>query len=207
MNDSETPTAASVARSRPVSRRRLRIVVAAVSIPVAVLGAGIWSRAVGTDDDDVIRLDGPGSFADAELANPDRVGESLPQVTVMSADGRDVALRSDGRPMVVNVWTTTCGPCSRELRYFGSVERELAGSVRFVGVDPLDDGARMVEFAEARGVDYELYVDERFELFDALEMVSFPLTLFVDRDGVIVAQTGELSERELRASIAELVAA
>jgi thiol-disulfide isomerase/thioredoxin len=108
----------------------------------------------------------------------------------------------------VNIWNTTCGPCSRELKYFGEVDRELGGGVRFVGVDPLPEGAdgRMEEFAAVRGVDYELYIDDRYELFDALGVVSFPLTLFVAADGTIVAQAGEVSESELREHVARLLA-
>jgi thiol-disulfide isomerase/thioredoxin len=198
----------------PTGRRALRaqIVVLVVAALVAALGAAIWSRTVASDDDPVaaeddIRLSEPGVYIDPTFVNPDHGGEAFPSVTLARSDGRAVELALDGRPTVVNIWNTTCGPCSRELWYFAELDRELGGSVRFVGVDPLpaDADGRMEEFASARGVGYELYLDDRYELFDALGVVGFPLTLFVAADGTIVAQAGEVSEAELRDHVARLL--
>ena len=48
----------------------------------------------------------------------------------------------------------------------------------------------MQRFAAERGVDYELLIDPDGNLGDALRIVQYPVTLFVDADGEIVAQTG-----------------
>ena len=64
----------------------------------------------------------------------------------------------------------------------------------------------MQRFAADRGVDYELLIDHDGNLDDALGVAQYPVTLFVDADGEIVAQTGALSEADLRSKIAELLA-
>jgi thiol-disulfide isomerase/thioredoxin len=189
---------------------RAQVVVLVVAALVAGMGAAIWSRTIADDGDatELIRLgaaDAADEYVDPALVNPDRTGEPLPDVRVATADGERIRLQPDGLPMVVNVWTSTCGPCSRELTYFARVADDHAGQVRFVGVDPLDDAERMVDFAAERGVTYELLRDDEYELFDALGLVSFPATLFVAADGTVVAQTGEVSETELRDHIDALL--
>ena len=46
---------------------------------------------------------------------------------------------------------------------------------------------------------------EAGEFVDALGVVSFPVTLFVDADGAVVAHTGEIDGDELRTRIEELL--
>ncbi len=62
----------------------------------------------------------------------------------------------------------------------------------------------MERFAAERGVTYELWRDPEFELTNALEIVSYPVTYFVSADGEILRQTGEIDADALRAAIEEL---
>ena len=176
-------------------------------VGVVVVGAAalVWSRTT-ADDGDVVRLDEPGEYVDPAVSNPPNDGAVLPEVELMAVDGSSTVLRPDGRPMVVNLWYSTCPPCARELTYFAAVEADFADQVRFVGVNPLDDVEDMQRFAEERGVDYELLMDHDGSLGDALRVAQFPVTLFVAADGQIVAQTGALNESDLRHHVGELLA-
>src|SRR5262245_66647622 len=136
------------------------------------------------------------------MSNPPNDGAALPAVELQAVDGTATKLSSDGRPMVVNLWYSTCPPCARELTYFAAVDADLGDEIRFVGVNPVDDVETMRSFATERGVDYELLVDHDGALGDALGVVQYPVTLFVDADGELVAQTGPLSEGALRRTIA-----
>lgn len=178
------------------------LVVAAV---LAGAGAAVWSRTI-ADGGDTVRLDTPGDYVDPANSNPSHDGESLPDVSLTNADGDAVDLVPDGRPMVVNLWYTLCPPCARELTYFAAVEEEFGEQVRFVGVDNLDDAETMVDFAAERGIGYELLLDHDDLLGDALGVFQYPVTLFVSAEGEIVAQTGALTEAELRDHVADLLA-
>jgi peroxiredoxin len=179
-------------------------VIGLLVVGVAGLGALLWSRTIADGGDDVVvRLDTPGEYADPAMSNPPNDGVHLPAVELATPDGAAATLRPDGRPMVVNLWYSTCPPCARELTYFAAVDADLGDEIRFVGVNPVDDIDTMRAFAEERGVDYELLVDHDGALGDALGVVQYPVTLFVDADGEIVAQTGPLSEGDLRRQIAE----
>jgi peroxiredoxin len=189
------------------SRRWLRAqVVVLPAVVVVGVGAFVWSRTIADDGDDVVRLETPGEYVDPAISNPPNDGGRFPDVELTAVDGSSTTLRADGRPMVLNLWYSTCPPCARELTYFAAVEDDLGDAVRFVGVNPLDDVDVMQRFAEERGVDYELLVDHDGNLEDALRIVQYPVTLFVNGDGEIVAQTGALSEADLRRQIAESLA-
>jgi len=182
-------------------------VILVVAFLVAGVGAAVWSRTVASDDDGVETVSLDRSSADEvapNLLTRDHGGEAFGEVGVLTADGADFRLATDGRPMVVNFWYSACGPCSRELKWFGQLAAELGDTVRFVGVNPEDDAARMVDYAAERGVDYELYLDDDYAAQDQFEIVGFPLTLFVAADGTIVGQANELTDGELRANVEAL---
>ena len=172
---------------------------------VAVAGAIVWSRVVADDGDDVVLIT-PGEYADPASTNAENAGDVFPSFVLTGADGDAVELVPGDRPLVVNLWYSTCPPCSRELAAFGTVADELGAEVRFVGVNPLDDAETMVQYAADRGVDYELLMDPDEFVGAEFGILQYPVTFFVATDGRIVAQTGVLSEDDLRERITELVA-
>jgi peroxiredoxin len=187
-----------------VLRARLVVFLAALA---AVLAAAFgWSRLVADDGaDEVINLGAPGVYAEpAGPTNPPLPTDRIPDVELFAADGSAIRLSDgDGRPMVVNLWYSTCPPCARELGEFATVHGEVGEMVRFVGVNPRDAVPAMERFADDRGVRYELLRDPDFAFADELRLVAFPVTLFVDADGRIVARTGPLDADELRRHIAQ----
>ncbi len=193
-----------------VSRRTLLIaggagVGAAV---VSVLG-GTWLEAALDDDqefDGEVVLDEPGIYQQPlDDVNDDVAGDPVPDVPLVAVDGSQVRLTSDlARPMVVNLWFSNCPPCQRELQDFAEVHDEVGDRIRFVGVDPFDTVDTMERFAQARGVEYELLRDPDRTFTNEIGVVAFPVTLFVDTEGRILRQTGEIDAGELRDAISEL---
>ena len=185
------------------TRRRVIAALVGVVIGLGVVGGVL---AVTRDDDDVdgtFVLDQPGVYSEP-VTTIDQSGKPLPDVRLSDAAGQPVALQSFvGRPLVVNIWYSTCVPCARELRDFADVSRELGDAVQFVGVDPVDDAAKMQEFADARGVEYPLLMDSDGELVTNADVTAFPTTLFVSPDGEIVHQTNAIEADDLRQAIDE----
>ena len=60
----------------------------------------------------------------------------------------------------------------------------------------------MIAFAAARGVAYELLLDDSTWVID-MNVIAYPTTLLVDADGMIVHQSGVVDDSELRELIAE----
>jgi peroxiredoxin len=175
---------------------------------VSVVG-GVWLAGVLDDEppvDGEFVLDQPGVFEQpTDEVNADATGERLPAVALTDAAGNPVALDAHrGTPMIVNLWYSFCPPCARELGDFAAVDAELGDRVRFVGVNPFDPVETMERFAGERGVTYELLRDAGREFSIELGIVAYPVTLFVDAEGRIVRQTGELGADELQRAIDEL---
>jgi len=185
------------------TRRRVIAALVGVVIGLGVVGGVL---ALTRDDDEVdgtFVLDQPGVYSEP-VTTIDQSGRPLPDVRLSDAAGQPVALQSFvGKPLVVNVWYSTCVPCARELRDFADVSRELGDAVQFVGVDPVDDAAKMLEFADARGVEYPLLMDSDGELVTKAGVTAFPTTLFVSPDGEIVHQTNAIGADDLRQAIDE----
>ena len=185
------------------TRRRVIAAVVGILIGLSVVGGVL---ALTRDDDDVdgtFVLDQPGVYSEP-VTTLDQSGKPLPDVQLSDADGQPVALESFvGKPLVINIWYSTCVPCARELRDFADVSRELGDAVQFVGVDPVDDAAKMQEFADARGVEYPLLMDSDGQLVTKADVAAFPTTLFVSPDGEIVHQTNAIGAGDLRQAIDE----
>jgi thiol-disulfide isomerase/thioredoxin len=194
-------------------RRRLLVGSLAVALLISVLGGWAWSRFGDGDDPtaedgDRVVLDTPGVFQEPTIATNAPVGGTpFPDVALQRVNGDDVQTGElIGTPMVVNVWFTTCPPCRRELPAFAAVHEALGDQVRFVGINPRDDGAAAVSFAEERGVRYETLLDPDGQFLTAAGIGTFPSTLFVAADGTIVAQrAGEIDQATLEDVIAEVL--
>lgn len=193
-----------------VSRRSVAVAaVAGITVAAATLLGGVWVAGL-IDGDEPIDgeavLDEPGIYQQPlDDVNADVSGAIVPDTPLLDVAGGEVRLSEyRGEPMVVNLWFSNCPPCQRELEDFASVHAEVGDRVRFVGVDPFDTVETMLRFADARGVGYELLRDPERTFTNEIEVVAFPVTLFVDADGRILRQTGEIDGDELRAAIDEL---
>jgi peroxiredoxin len=186
---------------------RARLIAVASAIAALFAGGAVVAVLAAFDGeppvDGEFTLDQPGIYAEPIATSPVQ-GVALPDAELTDASGatRRVA-EFVGRPLVINLWYSTCAPCARELRDFAAVSTEHAGHVQFLGIDPLDDIDTMTAFAEARGVDYALLRDPEQQFISQLGTVAYPTTLLVAPDGRIVFQTNEISADELRAAIEE----
>lgn len=169
---------------------------------VISLGLGWVIARGGTDSSggDTAIIDGTDSQLQPPTIETNAVvkGDQLPDVYVQTLDGTDVAIRSlAGQPMVINVWGSTCVPCQKELPDFAAAHLTYGEAVRFVGISFLGASDREESFARDRGVQYELLYDGDGAFINDVGIAAFPVTLFVDADGVIVRQTGQLDEASI----------
>jgi len=190
---------------------RPRLFVASLVVAAVVIGGFVWfasSSDSGNGEVDAVLSDPQevDAFPTDGLANDDVQGEPFPDAVFLDRDGNEITSESLlGEPLVVNLWFSSCAPCAKELPAFAAVDAAV-DDVRFIGVNTIDSVEDMERFAGERGVKYELLRDNYAELADGIGAVAFPITLFVDSDGMIVDQTGPLDEGELRSKVAELEA-
>ncbi len=138
-----------------------------------------------------------------ETTGDPAVDGGLPDVTLAClGGGSDVRLAGlRGRPHVVNLWASWCGPCKHELPALQDAHEQLGDAVGFVGVDYADpDPDAALELAADAGVTYPLVVDPDESVRKTLGVIGLPQTVFVDADGRVVA-----TERTAYSSVDELL--
>lgn len=97
-----------------------------------------------------------------------------------------------GKVVVLNFWTTWCGPCRREIPDLVELHKEMASKgVMVIGVslDQADNRIALVKaFAERSKIPYYNFVDNtEFKLAEAYGGIqSVPTTFIIDRKGNVV---------------------
>lgn len=160
--------------------------------------------------DEAVILDDPGVVQEPAIAtNTDVRGDTLPVVDLVAVDGSAVNVGDllDGRPLVVNLWFSTCQPCRREMPAFQAAHDRFGDRVRVIGVNVQDSSETAASFALDLGVGYEILRDPDGNLTTAAGVATFPMTFFVSADGIIVSQfAGEMSSNDIETGIAEVLA-
>lgn len=133
-------------------------------------------------------------------------GKRLPQLRLAClTPGPDVDLSHlRGRPTLVNVWASWCGPCQREMPVLQQAHERLGDRVRFLGVNTQDSAASAAAFLAETGGTYPNVVDFEAELLARLGIPGMPVTVILDAEGRVVAtHVGELKEDSLNALLSD----
>lgn len=133
----------------------------------------------------------------------------LPAVALQRLDGQPVRLAAlEGKPMVVNIWATWCGPCRSELPMLVKASRQM-DDVRFVFVDHGEPAATVAKYLQDAGLDpRHVLLDTHGTLMQDYRLPGCPATLFVTPTGEVRAvHLGVLSAAALRVQLQSLLAA
>lgn len=94
-----------------------------------------------------------------------------------------------GKPLIINVWASWCGPCRAEM---GSLERlsRRDGGRKFtvIGISTDDYPDRAKAYLQQAGTSFSHYIDTRLLLENMLGADRIPLTLLVDAQGRVVGK-------------------
>jgi thiol-disulfide isomerase/thioredoxin len=136
---------------------------------------------------------------------PAGLGPALPDLVLPClGGGPDVELTSapPGRPTLVNVWASWCGPCVEEVPALAEVARRGGDRLGVVGVLTSDSLRSALAFADAYDMGYPSVVDDDGTVLRA-HAAGPPVTLFLDADGRLVhTERGAADAAELEALVA-----
>jgi len=138
----------------------------------------------------------------------DVIGTAAPSFTVPLVGGGMLNLQSlRGKPVLLNVWATWCGPCRREMPALERLAREERNRLTVVAVDQGEDSATAEAYARRFGVTFPVAVDANQRLGTVLHLAGLPSSFFIDRRGVIRdAVDGEMTFDTMRSRANALTA-
>jgi thiol-disulfide isomerase/thioredoxin len=116
------------------------------------------------------------------------VGQPLREATMQGLNGPSRGLSSyRGRPLIINVWASWCGPCRAEM---ASLERLVwsgaAQPFTLIGISTDDHPEAARAWLRRSNATFNHYIDRALELENMLGASRLPLTLLVDAQGRVL---------------------
>lgn len=99
--------------------------------------------------------------------------------------GEPVALGALGKPALLNLWASYCGPCRTELPEFQRFAAQAGDQVAVIGVVTNDTRTAAASLATDLGITFPAVYDRGATLQKATTPSVLPVTLFVDAAGVV----------------------
>ena len=94
-----------------------------------------------------------------------------------------------GKPLVINVWASWCGPCRQEM---GSLERMSrrfgTKQLNVIGISTDDYRDRALAFVKQSNITFSNFIDHELFLENMLGANRLPLTELVDAQGRVLAK-------------------
>ena len=151
---------------------------------------------------DVTKLD-PNAQLPPELANTNDVtGTRLPTISYVEFDGSTKDLAPNDKPLLINVWSSTCVPCVTEMPALEKVWQANRSDIDLLGLDYVEPPELGQAMADRTGVTYPLGRDVKGSILRSLGGNGLPYTVLVASNGTILAtHSGALTEAQLSALV------
>jgi thiol-disulfide isomerase/thioredoxin len=92
-----------------------------------------------------------------------------------------------GKPLIINVWASWCGPCRAEMGSLDRLSRRFGGKqFNIIGISTDDHADAAAAFLRQANVTFDNYHDKNLLLESMLGADSIPLTVLVDAQGRVV---------------------
>jgi peroxiredoxin len=198
MTTPDTETELDDVDERPHRRREWSGGGRSVVLPLLIVGAivaAVWYLEVGrsgsggedADEFGIVALeDGRNSTGRSPAAE---VGRAAPDFRLERLGGGEVRL-SDlrGQVVILNFWATWCAPCRQEMPEFVRLYSALQGQgLEIVAVDLQEAEGQVQGFVDEFGMRFPTVFDRTGEVARTYRVNQLPVTLIVDREGVIRA--------------------
>jgi len=129
-------------------------------------------------------------FPTAFAATPGEVdiGGYLREATLNGINGKQNKFSDfKGKPLMINVWASWCGPCRAEMGALERFARRYNGNeLNLIGISIDDDGNAAAAFTKQLKITFKNFLDSNLFLENMLGANTIPLTIFVDAHGRVL---------------------
>jgi len=126
----------------------------------------------------------------ASAATPGEVpvGGLLREVTLQGLNGPPRRLAEyRGRPLLINVWASWCGPCVQEMASLERLAwREDRPAFSVIGISTDDFPEKALAFLNRSNATIRHFIDHDLQMENMLGASTIPLTVLVDAKGRVV---------------------
>ena len=135
-------------------------------------------------------LAGMADFASARTDGEVEVGQTLREATMLGLSGPPRKLSEfRGKPLIINVWASWCGPCRQEMGSLDRLARRYGGKkFTVIGISPDDYPEAAMAFLQHAKTGFSHFIDTRLMLENMLGANRLPLTVLVDAQGRVLAK-------------------
>ena len=116
------------------------------------------------------------------------IGSYLPDATLNGFSGNTKKFSSyRGKPLIINVWASWCGPCREEISSLERLSHRFGGKqINVIGISTDDDASAAAAFIKDSKLTFTNYLDSHVRLENLLGANTIPLTILVDERGRVI---------------------
>ena len=165
-------------------------------------------------EEDMSAEDTSGETTEDENQSQEETAEyaDAPDFTVWDQEGTQTSLKEilEGKPAVINFWTSKCPPCREEMPDFEELYQELKDHVQFIMVDGIGCMGETEEsgraYVEEQGFSFPVYYDKEMDAVITYGIQAFPTTYILNSNGELVTGgSGMISKATLQELLNEVV--
>ncbi len=201
----QTPQPEIVKKS---SRKRSITIFIVVSIINAALLILLWTQLL-TPATGLPRASTDGTSSLGDISSP-LIGKPAPDFTLKTMNGKTQTLHLadfKGKSVILNFWASWCTACNEEAPFLQKTWPKLQSQgVVFIGIGGPEPSGDALKFLQKYGITYP-NVHDTGDGSTAINygVTGFPETVFINRDGVIVAKWIEpLTQQGLQLEMVKL---
>ncbi|HJV87710.1 MAG TPA: TlpA disulfide reductase family protein [Noviherbaspirillum sp.] len=118
------------------------------------------------------------------------IGSALREAQMQGLSGPAKKLSSyRGKPLIINVWASWCGPCRAEMGSLDRLARRYGGKkFNVIGISTDDYRDRALAFLNQAKTGFSHYIDSELFMENMLGADMIPLTVLVDAQGRVLAK-------------------
>lgn len=147
------------------------------------------------------------AMLDARASEPhELLGQLAPDLVARGLTGQNVRISEfRGDVVVVSFWSGSCNTCRAQLEALDRIAKTYASAgLTVIGVNLDQDLERAGKFARAQDVQFQLLISTPGSTGNDYRVDRLPMTVFVDRAGVLRAAHREFKARDEAEYVREL---